>query len=59
MTCALRIACASADVICANDILSISFMSSAENWHFWGAGAGAGAVDVEASDASDASGTMT
>jgi len=62
MTCALRVARASADVMCVSDSLSISFMSSTVNWDFgWAVGAEEGAEEGDggASDASDASGTTT
>ena len=62
MTCALRVARASADVMCVNDILSTSFMSSEVKWDFGragGVGAVEGAGDGDESVASDASGSMT
>ena len=55
MTCALRVARASADVMCVNDILSISFMSSTVNWDFgWAGAGGAGVAEEGEGDASDA-----
>ena len=58
MTCALRVARASADVMCVNDILSISFMSSTVNWDFGWAGAGVAGVAEEGAEEGEGEGNV-